>query len=547
MRKKALGAAIGQCVHVAGLDHFLRLCEAHGWHAVSLGPAVPVSYLLQVVEREKPELVAVSYRLTAEDAVPLFQTLREGAARLRGRRPRWVFGGTAPVAARAKESGLFERVFDGTESPDEVEAYVRGQRFAGAANEYPSTLVSRIESSYPVPLIRHHYGEPDLERTVAGARRIAESGVLDVLSIGPDQNAQEHFFRPGDMDPRQDGAGGVPLRKPEHLSAIFEATRAGNLPLVRCYSGTRDLLRWAEMSIETIQNAWGAIPLCWYSVMDGRSRVPFPQAIEEKQSAMRYYAGRGIPVEVNESHQWSLRDAHDSLAVATAFLAAYNARTQGARHYVIQMMHNTPPSTSPAMDLAKMLAKLELIREIENGDFVTFREVRAGITSLPHDPGEAKGHMAASAVFSMALRPHILHVVGFSEATQVVDADVLIESCRIARGAARLFLQGAPDPAFDPAVQARKEHLVTEAKVLLQAIRELGPGSPDPWADAGVITKAIQRGLLDAPHFRGHPHLYGKIVTACIGGAWEPIDPASRKPIGERERLRALGIDLKGD
>jgi Methylaspartate mutase E chain (MutE) len=300
------------------------------------------------------------------------------------------------------------------------------------------------------------------------------------------------------------------------------------------------------MSIEAVHIAWGAIPLCWYSVMDGRSQVPFPQAIEEKQSAMRYYAGRGVPVEVNESHQWSLRDAHDSLAVATAFLAAYNAKTQGVRRYVIQMMHNTPPSTSPAMDLAKMLAKLELIREIEDDDFVTFREVRAGITSLPQDPDAAKGHMAASAVFSMALRPHILHVVGFSEATRVVDADVLIESCRIARGAARLFLQGAPDLTSDPAVRSRKEHLVSEAKILLQAIRKLGMGSPDPWADANVITQAIRRGVLDTPHFRGHPHLCGKIVTACVNGGWEAIDPQSRSAICERDRVRALGIDPEG-
>lgn len=546
MTKKVIGAAIGQCVHVAGLDHFLRLCERNSWQAIPLGPAVPIAYLLQAVAREKPDLVAVSYRLTAEDAVPLFEALRTGVALTAPPHPRWVFGGTAPVAVKARASGLFERAFDGTETPEEIEAYVRGSAHLTRAEEFPGDLVGRIDSVFPVPLIRHHYGDPDLAKTIEGARRIAESGALDVLSIGPDQNAQEHFFRPAEMDTRQNGAGGVPLRRPEHLVAIYAATRRGNFPLVRCYSGTRDLIRWAEMSSETIHIAWGAIPLCWYSVMDGRSGVPFPQAIQEKQAAMRFYAERGIPVEVNESHQWSLRDAHDALAVATAFLAAHNAKMQGVRHYVIQMMHNTPPSTSPAMDLAKMLAKLELIREIEGADLRTFREVRAGITSLPSDPDEAKGHMAASAIFSMALRPHILHVVGFSEATRVVDAAVLIESCRVARGAARLFLQGAPDPSLDPVVQTRKTHLVSEARILLEGIRRLGPESPDPWADAGVLTRAIQRGLLDAPHFRGHPHLYGQIVTACVNGGWEAIDPNTRKPIPERERLLALGIDVEG-
>ncbi len=542
MKPKVLGAALGQCVHVAGLDHFLRLCERHGWEAISLGPAVAPSTLLAAIDAEKPHMVAVSFRLTPDDAVPLFDQLRNGASRLLVPRLRWVFGGTTPVAQRARECGLFEQVFDGSESPDTVESFIRGKSKRRTARDFPKTLLDRIEASYPMPILRHHYGEPDLARTVKGARRIAKAEALDVLSIGPDQNAQEHFFRPEEMVAGQDGAGGVPVRTPQDLAAIYKATRTGNYPLVRCYSGTRDLCKWAEMSIAMFNNAWAAIPLCWYSVMDGRSTVALADAIREKQEAMRYYAHRGIPVEVNESHQWSLRDAHDSLAVAMAFLAAYNAKVQGATHYVIQLMHNTPPSTSPAMDLAKMLAKLDLIAELEGPGFTTYREVRAGITSLPYDEDEAKGHMAASAIYAMVLRPHILHVVGYSEAREVVDSKTLIESCRIARGAVHLALRGAPDPVFDPAVQTRKSRLIAEAKVLLDGIRAIDAKSRDPWSDADVLAKAIQMGVLDAPHFRGNPHLCGKIVTACVNGGWEPIDTETREPIGERERLRGLGV-----
>jgi hypothetical protein len=393
-------------------------------------------------------------------------------------------------------------------------------------------------------LIRHHYGEPDLAATIRGARRIARAEVLDVLSIGPDQNAQEHFFHPEEMDPKQDGAGGVPVRTGQDLAAIYKATQCGNYPLVRCYSGTRDLCQWAEMSVAMVHNAWAAIPLCWYSVMDGRSKVKFPEAIEEKQAAMHYYAQRGKPVEVNESHQWSLRDAHDSLAVTMAFLAAYNARAQGVSHYVIQLMFNTPPSTSPIMDIAKMQAKLELIQELEGPAFRTYREVRAGITSLPSDQDEAKGHMAASAIYAMTMKPHILHVVGFTEASHVVTPAALIESCKIARGAVRLALKNALDPSCDPRVQSRKEFLVAEAKDLLEGIRRIGIDTADPWQDPNVLTKAIQMGILDAPHFRGNPHLCGKIVTACVDGGWEAIDPDTRKPLSERERLARLGVQL---
>ena len=544
MKPKVVAAAIGQCVHVAGLDHFLQLCEQNGWQAVSLGPAVPPSKLLAAVEEEMPAMVAVSYRLTAEDADPLFRILKHDSERLVIPRPKWVFGGTPPVAEKARKCGFFDRVFDGTESLEEVESFITGDDRPMKGKNFAQNLIARIKSSYPMPLIRHHYGEPSLERTVKGAHKIAKAEVLDVLSIGPDQNAQEHFFHPEEMNSGQDGAGGVPLRKPEDLAAMYKATRCGNEPLVRCYSGTRDLIPWAKMSLENLNNAWGAIPLCWYSVMDGRSKVPFPEAIQEKQEAMRFYAERKVPVEVNESHQWSLRDAHDSLAVAMAFLAAYNARAQGVKYYIIQMMHNTPPSTSPAMDLAKMLAKLALISPLKRPGFTMLREVRAGITSLPMDPDEAKGHMAASAIYSMALKPHIFHVVGYSEASHVVDPKTLIESCRIARGAIRLALQGAPNPICDPVVLGRKRHLISETQMLLEAIRLLGPESKDPWTDPEVITKAIQTGVLDTPHFRGNDHLCGKITTACVNGAWEAIDPATRKPIGERERLQKLGIFL---
>lgn len=544
MRPKVLGAAIGQCVHVAGLDHFLRMCEMCGWIAVSMGPAVTPETLVDAIKKEKPDLVAVSYRLTAHDLAPLLQRLRELLDRL-PRKPRIVFGGTPPCCEVADKTSLFAASFDGTRPESEVLDFIRGKSTNAGEIRYPDTLVSRIEWADPFPLIRHHYGEPDVDKTIIGAAEIADSGALDVLSIGPDQNAQEHFFHPSEMDPRQHGAGGVPIRTPGHLKAIYDATRKGNFPLVRCYSGTDDLIPWAKMALETIHNAWGAIPLCWYSVMDGRSKVPFPDAIADKQRAMKFYAEQGVPLEVNESHQWSLRDAHDSLAVTMAFLGAYNAKKQGVRHYVIQMMHNTPPSTSPAMDLAKMLAKLQLIHEIEDETFTTFREVRAGITSLPSDFNEAKGHMAASTIYSMALRPHIVHVVGYSESSHVVDPDTLIESCFIARGAIRLALKGAPDMAADPAVIARKDHLVKEARVLLAGLRQIGRDTTDPWSDPETITGAIRTGVLDAPHFRGNPHLCGRIITAPVRGGWEAIDPESRSPVYERERLHSLGIELK--
>jgi hypothetical protein len=40
-QKTLVAAALGECVHVAGVAKFLRLAEDAGWWTVFLGPAVP--------------------------------------------------------------------------------------------------------------------------------------------------------------------------------------------------------------------------------------------------------------------------------------------------------------------------------------------------------------------------------------------------------------------------------------------------------------------------------------------------------------------------
>jgi len=541
MKRKILGAALGNCVHIGGLHHFLELAEDEGYETESLGPAVSVERLLDQVEKKKPDLVAVSYRLTPEAAAALFEEMKEGIARKDLQGVRYIFGGTPPAAETAGRSGLFERVFSDRDPLPEIIAYLRGEKGGGGEDRYAPDLLGRIQESYPYPLLRHHFGRPTLKETVAGAKAIAEARALDVISLGPDQNAQEHFFHPEKMHRAQDGAGGVPLRRPEDLEAIYGSSRCGNFPLVRCYSGTRDLLLWAEMSVRTIHNAWAAIPLCWYNVMDGRSGVPLKESIQEKQEAMRWYAGRGIPVEVNEAHQWSLREAHDSLAVTMAFLAAYNAKKMGVKHYVSQYMFNTPPGTNPRMDLGKMLAKKELIESLHDEGFTSFTEVRAGIAHFSSVPAVAQGQLAASGVVGLALEPHILHVVGYSEGDHAAYPGEVIHSCNIVHGILKNCLEGLPDMKLDRRVQNRKEDLIGEARVLLGALADLGRGEDeDPWTDAGILARAIQEGLLDTPHFKGNPHLCGKISTRLIDGAWHAVDGSSGRILREADRTRSV-------
>jgi hypothetical protein len=540
MPRMILGAALGTCVHVGGLHHFLRLAEAEGYRTESLGPAVSIDRLMERIDQVRPELVAISYRLTPENAAQLFEDLR---ARLRGRPRgaiRFVFGGTPPVAEVARRVGLFEKAFSGQEPIAELRAYLRGGDSGGVHEQIAHDLVGRIAQKYPYPLLRHHFGRPSVEETLRGIEEISEAGILDVLSLGTDQNAQEFFFEPEKMDPTQHGAGGVPVRSEDDLRALYRASRRGNYPLMRCYAGTKDLLRWAAMSLETIHNAWAAIPLTWYSVMDGRSQVPLREAIAEKQATMRWYAQRGIPVEVNESHQWSLRDSHDALAVTTAFLAAYNAKAMGVQRYVAQYMFNTPPGTSPEMDLAKMGAKIELIEGLHDQGFTSYREVRAGIAHFSSIPAVAQGQLAASAVISLGIRPHILHVVGFSEGDHASFPGEVIHSCNIIHGVLQNCLGGLPDMLGTSSVQQRKRQLLEEARTLLDALRAFGKDrAEDPWTDPSTLAAAITEGLLDAPHFRGNRHLCGEITTRLINGAWWAIDERG-EPMTEEARIRAF-------
>jgi hypothetical protein len=537
-----VGAAIGDCVHVAGVVNFLNLAEQVGYETVSLGPAVSVDALLDRVAALDPAVVAVGYRLTPENCRSLLDELTARAT-ARGEAGRtWLFGGTEPCVAVARQAGLFQAAFASGTSKAEVLAFLRGEQ-AGTTpgTPPPQTLAERIRWKAPYPLLRHHFGRPTVAETVAGVVEIAGAGCLDVLSLGTDQNAQEHFFRPDEMDPYAHGAGGVPVRTEADLETIYAHTRLGNYPLMRCYSGTRDTLKWAPMLVRTIHNAWCAIPLFWYTRLDGRSPRPLREAIPETQALMRWHAEQGVPVEMNESHHWSLRDAPDVVAVVAAYLAAYNARAAGVRDYVQQLMFNTPPSTSPAMDLGKMLAKLELVESLQVGHFRVWRETRGGLTSYPPDPSVARGHLAATVALQMQLKPHIVHIVGHTEAHHATTAAELVEACRIADGAISQCLLGLPDMTADAGVQRRKAELLADAAVLLDAIARLRNGDRNPYTDEDVLARAVEVGLLDAPHLRGNAAACGKIVTQMVGGASLAIEPATGKPIPERERVaRAL-------
>jgi len=538
--RTVLGASLGNDVHVAGVMSFLRLAADAGYQTRFLGPATPVERIIEVARETRPTLIAVGYRLSPEPLRALLADLREQLQAAGLADVRLCFGGTPAVAEVARESGLFEAIFTGLEAPGATAAYLRGGAGPSGERRHAHTLVERVQQLSPWPLLRHHFGQPSLEATIEGARRLAEAQVLVVLSLAPDQNAQEFFFRPEQMRPELSGAGGAPFRTPEDLRAVYDATRCGNCPLLRCYSGTQDLLRWAEVHVETIRNAWAAVPLCWYNVLDGRSKRTLADSFAETQATMRWYAERGIPVESNEAHHWSMREAHDTVAVVMAYLGAHNAKAMGVRTYVAQYMFGSPATTSPAMDLAKMLAKVELIESLHDAAFTSIRETRAGLMSMCPDQDMAKGQLAASTVLQLQLRPGIYHVVGFCEGDHAATVEDIIESCKIVQGVIHDWLDNVPDMSADPRVLERKAELVAEAQVLLDALRSLGTGEDDPLTSPRVIDRAVRLGLLDAPHLAGNPYACGKVKTQAIGGAIRAVAPETGQPLTEVERVRRV-------
>jgi methylmalonyl-CoA mutase cobalamin-binding subunit len=540
--KTVVAGALGECVHVAGVTNFLRLAEQAGWKTVFLGPAVSIDQLIETARREKADLVGASYRLTPETGERLLGEFAEAADDFRSNGVRFVFGGTPPVVKRVRALGFFDVCFDGTETPDQVLAYLKGNEYKGHTKiDFPQTAIERIQWKSPYPIFRHHYGLPDFEATRDGIQQIADSGIVDVVSIGVDQDAQENFFRPERQDRRRRGAGGVPVRAPMDYRVLYDASRRGNYPLLRTYTGTDDFIQLAEMYVETIHIAWSAIPLFWFNQMDGRGPWDLEGSIREHQKLMTWYGERSIPVEVNEPHHWGLRDAPDVIFVVAAYLSAYNARSYGVKDYIAQMMFNSPPGLTDAMDLAKMLAVLKLIEPLAGPNFNIWRQTRTGLLSYPIDVDAARAHLAASVYLQMALRPHILHVVGYTEAHHAASASDVIESCKLARRSVENAL-GGPDMTQDDRIQTRVAELTQKAVVTLEAIRELAPAEiADPLVDVTTLTRAVQIGILDAPQLKNNPFGRGQIVTSIDGrGACVAIEPTTGRRLSECDRIANL-------
>lgn len=538
--KKILGASIGSDVHTAGLFNFLNLARKEGYVVINLGSAVPMDLLIKKIEEERPEIVSISYRLGEESFEKL---LKEFINRIENipdfKNLKFIFGGTVETSEIARKSNFFQKVFDGSEEEDEIVLFLRGKLKEDETINYPQSLSERINFKSPYPLIRHHIGLQTVEETIVEIEKLAESELLDIISLAPDQNCQQHFFDQDKMDHKQDGAGGAPLRTKNDFIEMYKASRRGNYPLVRCYSGTTHILEFSKLLKESINNAWAAIPIFWYSELDRRSERNLLDAIKENMEGIKWNAENKVPVEINDSHQWELRYAHDSLTVATAYLAAYVAKKMGVRWYIQQYMMNTPPKLSPKMDIAKAIAKLELVESLKDETFIPYRMVRTGLLSFPADPNSAIGQLVSSMFYASYLQPHIIHVVSYCEAMRRATSKEIIESVKMVKRANTLANQGLPDFLSDPVIKERVSYLKEEAMTIIDKIKNFSSNAKDPLIDPETLYLAVKKGILDATGLQGNSVAKGEIKVDLINGAYEIVDENGRI-IREKERLENI-------
>ncbi len=511
-KRRVMVGAIGACVHNLGVEGFADWLEDRGlgYVSVKLGPAVPIPEVVNKIREARPEVVGISMRLGDLHVDKLITEFVELASR-HGLHPResgirFTFGGLRPAANlvramtgvplepdpfsprderhfnleeiaetyKAKKDfyHFFELIADDFITMDELETFAL-RELQGKKEQHidwSDFLVERIRQVRELedrPIIRAHIGiaAETIEPTVEAIKKLADAHALEVVSLAPDQPSQEMLakFIRGEEDPDKylRGQGGAPIRTVDDLSRLKAATRRGNFPMTRIYTGTDELVALAHLWQEYLNICFPAVPIFFYNELDGRGPISIRDSFTEHYQTIRWWAEQGKPLEINDPHQWGLRYASDDMQVTDHVLCALIALKMGIKHYVMQMMFELPPDISALDDLAKMKAAYELAEPLtRHYDFNIIRETRSGLPSFPPNLFQAKGHLAFGIYTQLYMEPDILHVVSFPEAHHEAKAEDIIESCELVKQVCWDFKKGhVPNIWADPTLQARKREL----------------------------------------------------------------------------------------
>ncbi len=421
-----------------------------------------------------------------------------------------------------------------------------GSRNFGTKNE---KLVDRIQHgktrNFP-PIIRAHAGPYQENRKEAvrqfmeWSKLLAEKGLLDVLSIGTSQLTQERFG--GNWNGLPNG-GGVPISSPEEYNEIFDISRP---MLIRTYAGTKNIRELAEMYESTINIAWHALSLWWFSQIDGRGPNSVMDNLKEQFDTLEYIASTGKPYEPNVPHHFAFRGGDDISYVVSAVIAAKVAKKKGVKDMILQTMLNVPKYTWGVNDLAKTRATLNLVRELEDSSFRIYLQTRAGLDYLSHDPVKAKIQLAAVTALMDDIEayniqsPDIIHVVSYSEGNDLANPKVINESIQITRRALDLYRNlkkrgEVEDISENSELKDRTNYLVNGAKVVLSAIEEC---IQNPYSPEGLYS-ILKAGFLPIPQLMYCREEFPEAVkwaTKVNKGCVDIYDGSKQIPVAERIR-----------
>ena len=399
------------------------------------------------------------------------------------------------------------------------------------------TVVKRLEyckTSQSLPLIRVHAGpySPDrmeaIKEYLSWTRQLANTRLLDILSIGSSQLTQQHF---GESWEGLHNGGGVPVNSEIEYRQIADAARP---MLVRTYAGTKNVPWMAEMHERTLNISWHALSFWWFCKLDGRGSNTVLENLKEHIETIKYISTTGKPLEPNVPHHFSFRGGDDVSFIVSAFLAAKTAKKYGIRHLILQDMLNTPKYTWGIQDLAKARVMLKLVRSLEDNNFKVSLQTRAGLDYFSPDLEKAKVQLAAVTALMDDIEPdnpnspEIIHVVSYSEAVRLATPPVIEESIKITLSALREYrFQKAIGKTFDTKrdleISERYAELMEEAS---QAIKILENNFPNLYTADG-LNKVYEMGFLPTPFIYDPDKKYPnatKWQTAIINGSVKVVD-----------------------
>lgn len=611
-----LGMTLGGDPHTVGIYRAGRIAKMLGIQTQVVAPDTVLEKKIEIIKQVRPTFLGLSYRLSAEQAVgelTKFLHALEQAAPFVFEKSRICFAALPETLTAVHHLGLDTKYHLNLQmqSKDIRETTMGTIRFFGGENHpeaqkivdvfYEEACPARIElldeiarevvradayldeaplyrpsdkalvdfptrmAESDIPMIRTHFGIPSdsIDPTVEGIIRIASAGAVDEISLGSSDLSQRFFGDPGAFEGVKND-GGVPYKTKADLEKIFQASRMGNFPSVKPYCHVKDIIPFVDTCLEVgmLRGAHQAVPLFWFSELDGRGPMCVDEAIEEHIAAVKYLVKQGIPTEMNDPNQWSSRLAHDAVFVADYGLIASVMYAAGSPNMIFQCQFNKPVETGDYADLAKFYAAREIIEKLKpaNRKHNIYLETRAGIEHFSVDQEYAKYQLARTTLLQMLLSPSIVHLVSYCEADHAATADDVIASSKLLRRAMRMFRENEEDirkAAQHSFVQERKGHLLKEASYILNQVAKesasWGNRKSLAWnemmpclADPKALQAAMRKRIMTAPGIMNDHYHNDRIIThAGAFGAidcyenWETLFPQT-----EQERLSAQGFQI---